>query len=86
MQWQDLVFTTGQIIFSIALIPSILSKNKPALSSSLITSLFLFVYALVYTTMSLWFASITTAVTASLWFVLAAQKYLTAKKHSGGIA
>lgn len=74
--WQDYVIAVGSIIFVIALIPSVLGKHKPALSTSLLTGTVLLVFAMTYLTLSLWFAAITTTLTATLWYVLAVQKYL----------
>ncbi|HVX24356.1 MAG TPA: hypothetical protein VG992_03380 [Candidatus Saccharimonadales bacterium] len=75
MQWQDYVIAVGSILFIIALMPSVLGKNKPALSTSVMTGSVLMVFAITYTTLHLWFAGITTALTAIQWFILAIQKY-----------
>ncbi|MDO8620333.1 MAG: hypothetical protein Q7R64_03230 [bacterium] len=83
MMWQDIVFSVGQWIFIIALIPSLLSKEKPALSTSLMTGTVLAVFAFTYSTLSLWTASVSTVLSAGTWFVLAVQKYNSdRKKHS----
>lgn len=74
MHWQDIVLTAGGVIFIIALIPSVLSKDKPALSSSIMTGTVLIIFAYVYFTLSLWFSTLTTAITGIIWFILAAQK------------
>ncbi|MDO8583168.1 MAG: hypothetical protein Q7R51_01420 [bacterium] len=75
MLWQDWVLTLGSSIFIIALLPSVLSKNKPALSTSLMTGAVLIVFAIVYLTLFLWISAVTTFLTGGLWFVLAIQKY-----------
>lgn len=80
MQWQDLVISIGQLIFVISLLPPILSKDKPALLTSLITSVVLYLFALVYITLSLYFAAIAVAMTAIGWSVLTYQKYRLEKK------
>ena len=76
MHWQDYVIAVGSIIFIIALMPTVLSKEKPHLSTSLMTGTVLMVFAITYLTLRLWFAAITTALTSLQWFVLAVQKYL----------
>ena len=76
MLWQDWVLSGGSIVFALALIPSVLSQNKPALATSLLTGTILVIFAIVYATLSLWFAAGTPTVTTSLWFVLAVQKHL----------
>lgn len=80
MHWQDFVITFGQIIFSIALLPMIFSKDKPALVSSSVTGLVLLIYAVIYTTIQFWFGAAMTAVTGAIWLILAYQKYIIAKK------
>lgn len=76
MLWQDWVLSGGSLFFTVALMPSVLSQNKPALATSLLTGTILAIFAMVYATLSLWFAAGTTMITSSLWFVLAVQKYL----------
>lgn len=82
MHWQDLAITIGSIIFIIALIPSVMSKDKPALSTSIMTGSVLTVFAFVYLTLSLWFSAIVTAGTAALWLLLAVQKFHGLKKNN----
>ena len=77
MHWQDVVLTIGQVIFIIALFPSILSKDKPALQTSMVTSAVAFSIAVVYLTLSIPFAAISAALNGALWFVLAVQKWRT---------
>jgi hypothetical protein len=74
--WQDIVLAIGSFVFALALIPSIISKDKPALWTSLLTGSVLFVFTVTYATLSLWYATVTTAFSASLWVVLAIQKIL----------
>lgn len=75
MPWQDFVFTTGQIIFIISLLPSILSKDKPALTTSVMTAVVLYVFAIVDITLNLFLTAFTVGVTAVGWSILAYQKY-----------
>lgn len=81
MQWQDLVITFGQIIFSLALLPMIFSKDKPSLISSIVTGLVLMIYVLTYITIQFWFGAAMTAVTGAIWLILAYQKYQLEKKR-----
>ncbi len=74
MTWQDIILSVGSWIFAIALIPSILSKDKPALSSSLITGSVLTIFACTYLTLSLWTTAASTVLVAGMWFTLALQK------------
>jgi hypothetical protein len=77
MHWQDFIFTAGNIIFALALIPSILSKNKPAISTSLITGIMIYIFSLSYFSLTLWFSAIASFISGSLWLILALQKYLS---------
>lgn len=76
MHWQDYVLTLGSIVFVIALIPSVRNKTaKPAISTSLTTSVVLFVFVLVYLTLALWSTAFTTSLSAITWLVLAIQRH-----------
>ncbi len=80
MNWQDIVFTIGQLIFVIALIPSIRSKDKPAFISSAITAVILVGFGITYTSLGLWGSAIFAFLNATAWAILAFQKYLIDKK------
>jgi hypothetical protein len=80
MQWQDVVFTIGQIIFLVAFIPTIRGKNKPELSTSTITSIILVVFVLTYLTLNLWGSAIASTGMAIAWATVAYQKYQQDKK------
>ena len=82
MVWQDIIFTIGSIIFIIALIPSIRGKDKPALSTSLLTGSILFIFSTTYLTLNLTFSTVTTGILASAWLILAFQKYNETKKST----
>jgi len=82
MQWQDIIFSIGSWIFTIALIPSILGKDKPAISSSLITGLVLTVYVIAYGSLNFWLSSVSVGSAALAWFILAYQKYRIIKKKN----
>jgi uncharacterized protein with PQ loop repeat len=74
MTWQDLVMTIGTIIFIIALLPSVLSKDKPAISTSVLTGSVLGVFVVVYYSLNLYTAAFTNTISSAMWFVLAFQK------------
>jgi hypothetical protein len=74
--WQDIVLAAGSLLFAIALVPSVIGKHKPSLATSLPTGVVLCIFSATYVTLSLWYAAITTALSASLWLILAAQKAL----------
>ena len=72
--WQDIVLSIGSLMFVIALIPSVLGKDKPALATSFMTGLVLVVFTVTYATLSLKYTTVTTALSAILWLILAVQK------------
>ena len=79
MQWQDWVFSVGQIIFLIALIPTLKGKDKPAILTSIITSLILAIFAFTYFSLKLWFTTVSSIAMTAAWATLAIQKYLQDK-------
>jgi hypothetical protein len=76
MAWQDIiVLSIGSWIFIAALIPSLTSKDKPPVSSSITTGSVLLVYAVVYITLDLWLSVVSTAIMALVWLTIGWQKY-----------
>ena len=55
----------------------VLSKDKPALQTSMLTSAVAFSIAVVYLTLSIPFAAISAALNGTLWLVLVVQKWRT---------
>ena len=80
MIWQDAILGGGGLGFLLALIPSLLSPNKPSVWTSLATGSILVAYTVAEISLGLPFAAATSAATASLWFVLAAQKGLQSEQ------
>jgi len=76
MTWQDTVMMVVGFGFAIALYPSVKGKDKPALSSSLITGTLLLIICVCYATLGLWLAFSSTMLTVIMWFTLAIQKYI----------
>ncbi len=75
MIWQDFVLAVCSLTFTLALIPSIRGKEKPALTTSLLTSLVLVTVAVTYATLSLWFAVAAAFLNLLAWLILAVQKF-----------
>lgn len=75
MAWQDLAFVIGNIFFVFALIPSLKSKNKPSFYTSFPSTLILLVFAISLASLELWASAMATLTVASLWGILALQKY-----------
>jgi hypothetical protein len=79
MLWQDYVLTIGSLVFSIALVPAVMAKEKPPLSTSVPTFFFLYLFSFIYSTLFLWLSAVTSALTATLWLILAIQKYKSSR-------
>ena len=75
MTWQDIVLSVAQVIFAGALLPSVFGKDKPALTTSLVTGLLLIVLVFTFYTLELWFSAGSTAFLSAVWLVLAVQKF-----------
>ena len=78
--WQDLIISAGGVFFTIALFPSLLSKDKPAFATSVMNSSILFAMIITYASLGLWLSSIMNAIMCCLWAVLAFQKMHSKKK------
>lgn len=74
MSWQDLVFMFGNVVFFVALVPSIMSENKPSKWTSLSTALVLSVYVVTYHSLELTYATVTGTIAALAWWILYFQK------------
>jgi len=80
MSWQDMVLMVGNIIFVISLFPSILTKNKPSIWTSILSAVVLYIFVITYISLSLWGSAIATLIVSILWTILAIQKYFLDKK------
>jgi len=72
--WQDIVFGTGQWLFAIALIPSILSNNKPSIMTSALNSMVLASFVIAYITMGFYVSAFSATIVAIEWLILLIQK------------
>lgn len=84
MPWQDIVLTIGNLFLAASLIPSVISSDKPALTTSLMTGTILFTFGIVYITLSLWASVFAISFSVILWFVLAVQKYRQGRGGKNG--
>lgn len=82
MAWQDIVITVGTLVFVIALVPALISKDKPPVSTSLVSGITILIYAFTFSTLGLWFSFVINIISGSLWLILAWQKAeMKSKKH-----
>src|SRR5438445_451365 len=74
-RWQDYVLAVTAFGFSVALIPTIRSKNKPPILTSLGSSVFLVAVLIAYGSLSLWYSVFMVGLNLSMWLIIALQKY-----------
>jgi hypothetical protein len=70
----NVIFAVGSFIFSLALIPSIKSKDKPAIFTSLSTGAILTIYLICYAMLGMWLAFVAGIFVVVAWYTLAIQK------------
>jgi len=71
--WQDIVFSSGAIVLSLALLPSIFGITKPALSTSCLTAGTLTLFVMAFASLGLWYSAGANSVSCLLWLILAFQ-------------
>ncbi len=74
MFWQDVLIMVGCWILGFALIPSILSKGKPARSTCFMSSLILISFTIAFATLGLWLSTVAEAFVAIMWVILLFQR------------
>lgn len=74
--WQDTVIAICNLAFVPAMLPTILGKDKPALSTSVLNAIIVSIIAFALATLNLWFAFATATIIALIWTILAVQKIL----------
>ena len=72
--WQDLVFTFGAVVFTIALIPALRQKRYPPKSTCFLTGSMLILYIVTDVTLELWLTALTTSVSAIIWLYMGAKQ------------
>lgn len=84
MPWQDWVFSISGIVLGASLIPTIRGDDKPALSTGVLTTIFVFILATTMTTMGLWLAAVTNYFIVGAWATISMQKYqqIRRQRHS----
>lgn len=82
MLWQDWVFSIGQWVFGLSLIPLVRAKEKPPLLTSVPSAFFLTLFVFAQYSLNLYMAAISTLVVAAMWWFIAYQKYLRKKKKN----
>ena len=79
MAWQDLVIGIGNWIFVLALIPSIVSRKKPALATSIMTVIVVTVFVYCFFTLEFYHSMISLLAVGTCWWILFFQVVLKKK-------
>ncbi len=82
MHWQETVLALGQVVFIVALLPSVFSDDKPEIWTSIITGTVALSIAITYVTMHIPIAAVSAFFNFVFWSILAIQKYRKPKKVS----
>ena len=72
--WQDAVFSFGALIFAVALLPAILTKRYPPISTCVVTALLLVAFAVADASLGLVFATAFSLLDAALWGYMGAKQ------------
>lgn len=75
MTWQEIVLALGQVLFLIALIPSIMTDDKPEIYTSLMTGTVALSISVTYLTLHIRLASVMAFLNFIAWSILAIQKH-----------
>ena len=75
--WEDAIFAVGNVVFFVALIPSVMSADKPSIWTSAITGATLVAFSFTFFTLGFWFAMCASGLTALGWWTLFFQKLLS---------
>lgn len=71
--WQDYVLAVGAFLLAAALVPSIRSQSKPALSTSLLTGSVLVLFTVTFVSLQLWISAFAELLSVIMWAILAVQ-------------
>lgn len=74
MNWQDIVIAVGTVIIVLGVLPSIFSDDKPALATCAITATIVFIFALTFLTLELWFTATVNLANTTVWTILTVQQ------------
>lgn len=75
MTWQSVVLALGQILFIVALLPSIFTKDKPEIWTSVMTGLVALSISITYLTLDIKLASVMAFLNFIAWSILAIQRH-----------
>ncbi|MBP6041494.1 hypothetical protein KA529_00545 [Candidatus Saccharibacteria bacterium] len=77
--WEDLVIGLGNIVLSISLFSAVRDSQKPPLSTSIPTAITIYIFCIAQISLGLYLTTAVTFVVATLWAVLAWQRFRQGK-------
>ena len=69
--WQDAIFSIGMAVFALSLLPAIIERQYPPVSTCIITTIVIIIFGIADATLGLWVAAVLSAVNAFLWLYMA---------------
>ncbi len=73
--WQDYALGVVQAMFAVALMPTLLDRQKPALSTSAMNAAGMTIITVVYVSLLLWLSAAVAAIVGIQWVILWTQRY-----------
>lgn len=73
-RWPDYVISTSQLVFAVALLPSLLTADKPALLTCWLTLGGMLAMFISFVKLDLRFSILTSGLSVALWWLLALQQ------------
>lgn len=74
MKWQDVVLGLGCFVFAFALLPTVLSKQKPHRTTAALSAIIQTLFAVTLGTLDLWLGTIGNSLCALSWWIILVQK------------
>jgi len=85
--WQDTIFTIGNVVFAITLLPMVwknqeLKRCDTPYTTSIPTSIVLYFYSVAFYTLGMWSSSVSAWIVALTWTFIAMQKFYFERKEA----
>jgi hypothetical protein len=82
VSWQDWVLSAGSFLVFVSLLPTVVGPDKPALSTSVMSTVLVIVVASTLATLDLWLSAAANYVVAVAWLTIAVQTVLRRQRQS----
>jgi hypothetical protein len=86
MQWQDWVLSVGAFAILVSLVPTIRGEQKPALTTSIMSTVIVATFGVTMATLGLWLSALANVLISAAWALLAYQRYAaTQRERKAGV-